>query len=166
MSVKNNAARNNMQFMRDNLWGRLKAWTVEGRPLGQRIIFTADPANVKAILATQFDDFGKGETQHEELRPFLGDSIFATDGQQWHDSRQLIRPSFTKTRVSDLECFEAHVQTLFKCIANGRALDNEFQVVDLEAGDGKIVDMKDLFFRMTLDVTTEFLMGEDVKSMM
>jgi hypothetical protein len=33
--------------------------TVEATVMGQRIIFTDDPENIKAILGTQFDDFGE-----------------------------------------------------------------------------------------------------------
>ena len=51
------------------------AYTAEARPMGNRIIFTADPENIKAILATQFGDFGKGEPFHREWSEFLGDSI-------------------------------------------------------------------------------------------
>src|SRR5277367_2780086 len=93
--------------------------TVEGTPAGLRCIFTADPENIKAILATQFQDYGKGEPFHEDWNDFLGDGIFASDNQPWHDSRQLLRPQFIKDRVSDLEVFEEHVQILMKAVANG-----------------------------------------------
>ena len=63
-------------------------WTVESAPAGMRVIFTADPDNIKAILATQFGDYGKGEPFHRDWQDFLGDSIFTTDLEQWHDSRQ------------------------------------------------------------------------------
>jgi cytochrome P450 len=140
-------------------------WTVEGRILNQRVVFTADPENIKAILATQFADYGKGEPFHKEWQAFLGDSIFTTDGQQWHTSRQLIRPQFTRDRVSDLHCFESHIQTFFRAMANGGPLNGENQPVDMASGDGKIFDISDLFFRYTLDVTTEFLLGTDVKTL-
>ncbi|KAH6650841.1 cytochrome P450 [Chaetomium tenue] len=139
--------------------------TVEGRIAGRRIIFTADHENIKAILATQFNDYGKGEPFHEEWKAFLGDSIFTTDGAMWHDSRQLIRPQFIKDRVSDLHVFESHMQTLFRAIANGGALNGENQHVDIEAGNGKPVDICDLFFRFTLDSATDFLLGHDLKSL-
>ena len=45
------------------------------------IVMTADPENTKALLTTQFDDFGKGPKFHKEWEPFLGDGIFATDGK-------------------------------------------------------------------------------------
>ncbi|KAF4962532.1 hypothetical protein FSARC_9399 [Fusarium sarcochroum] len=155
----------NLAVWRDNIFGALNSWTVESRLLGVRTIFTADPANLKAILATQFGDYGKGKPFHAEWKDFLGDSIFTTDGASWHDSRQLIRPQFTRDRVSDLHCFEAHMQTLFRAIANRGPLEGEDQVVDMDNIDGKVLDISALLFRYTLDVATEFLLGWDVKSL-
>lgn len=141
------------------------SYTAELRAMNRRTIFTADPENIKAILATQFGDFGKGEIFHQEWQEFLGDSIFATDGNLWHTSRQLLRPQFIKDRISDLDCFESHLETLFKAIANGGALRGERQVVNMDAVNGRVLDISDLFFRYTLDVATDFLLGKDVKSL-
>lgn len=154
----------NLSFWRTT-FREVGANTVECRLAGRRMIFTADHENIKAILATQFGDYGKGQPFHEEWKDFLGDSIFTTDGTLWHNSRQLIRPQFIKDRVSDLHVFESHIQTLFRAIANGGALNSEDQPVDIEAGNGKPVDISDLFFRYTLDAATEFLLGYDVKSL-
>lgn len=52
-------------------------WTVEIRIAGLRIIQTADEENIKAILATQFAEFGKGKRFNEEWHDFLGDSMWA-----------------------------------------------------------------------------------------
>ncbi|KAK0745966.1 cytochrome P450 [Schizothecium vesticola] len=139
-------------------------WTAETRIVARRIIFTAHPDNIKAILATQFNDFGKGAPFHREWSPFLGDSIFTTDGDLWHGSRQLIRPQFIKDRVSDLHTFESHMQLLFRAIANGGALPSESHPVDPTL-DGVPVDISDLFFRFTLDSATDFLLGHDIKSL-
>lgn len=141
------------------------SYTTELRAMNRRAVFTADPQNIKAILATQFGDFGKGEIFHQEWEPFLGDSIFTTDGHQWHTSRQLLRPQFIRDRISDLHCFESHLETLFKAMANGGALRGEDQVVNMDAVNGRVFDISDLFFRYTLDVATDFLLGKDVKSL-
>lgn len=154
----------NLQFWQD-MFRRIGGYTGEVRVVGRRIVFTSEPENIKAILATQFGDYGKGEGFHREWKDFLGDSIFTTDGDVWHASRQLIRPQFIKDRVSDLECFENHMQMLFRTIANGGALNGENQLVDMEAGNGKPVDISDLFFRYTLDAATDFLLGKDIKSL-
>lgn len=101
------------------------------------------------MLATQFPDFGKGADFNRDWHEFLGDSmssaglvlfthrtndaagVFSSDGQVWHDSRQLIRPLFIKDRVTDLNIFEEHTQ----------------QVLNIMKGGGNVVDVKDLFFR-------------------
>ena len=74
----------------DRDW-RLMPWILErfdemslrlGRPastwmfstLGTDAIHTTDPENIKAILATQFEDFGLG-LRRPNMMPFLGDGI-------------------------------------------------------------------------------------------
>ncbi|KAK8154889.1 putative cytochrome 52A4 [Phyllosticta citrichinensis] len=123
-------------------------YTVESRLGGMRMIFTADPENIKAILAAQFHDFGKGERFNREWHDFLGDSIFTTDGDAWYQGRQMLRPLFLKDRISDLELHEKHVQVLMEHFG----------------GDGQTVDIMDLLFRFTLDCATEFLFGRSVDS--
>lgn len=108
--------------------------TIELTLARQRYIFTADPENIKAILATQFQDYGKGEPFRKDWHDFLGDSIFTTDGETWQNSRALIRPQFIKARVSDLEIFEKHVSKLITFI-NGR---------------GQEVDISVLFYRYSI----------------
>ena len=124
-------------------------YTIEVYILGKKIMFTADPENMKAILATQFNDFGKGERFREDWRPFLGASIFTADGQLWHDLRQLVRVQFLKDRVSDLRVFEHHTQILLS---------------KLEGGD-KGVNVTDLFLRFTIDAATHFLLGHSIDTL-
>ncbi|KAF8424915.1 cytochrome P450 [Tirmania nivea] len=125
-------------------------YTFEMTLLLNRCMFTAEPENMKALLTSQFNDFGKGEEFHKNWFPFLGDSIFATDGDKWHSSRQLIRPQFIKDRVSDLHTFEIHVQKMISLI---------------RLAQGQTIDVQALFFRLTLDVTTHFLLGSSVNSL-
>lgn len=114
-----------------------------------RYILTREPEHVKTILTSKFTDFGKGAQFHEVWSPFLGDSIFTTDGKLWQDSRGLIRPMFIKEKVSDLLIFEKWMQTMMSKMPEA----------------GVTVHMQDLFYRMTLDVTTDFLLGKSVNSL-
>ncbi|PSN64300.1 cytochrome P450 alkane hydroxylase-like protein [Corynespora cassiicola Philippines] len=123
-------------------------YTLEAGVGGERLILTAEPDNIKAILATQFKDYGKGESFRLDWHPFLGNGIFTTDGSLWHDSRQLIRPQFIKDRVSDLHIFEEHLQVLFQ-----------------KFDETRVVDTLDLMFRFTLDAATHFLLGKSVESL-
>jgi hypothetical protein len=52
-------------------------YTVEAITIGERIVFTADEENIKAILATQFQDYGKGPQFRKEWKEFLGLSEFS-----------------------------------------------------------------------------------------
>jgi len=46
-------------------------YTIEAG-VGERVVLTAEPENIKAILATQFKDYGKGEQFRKDWYPFLG----------------------------------------------------------------------------------------------
>lgn len=54
---------------------RKNPYTIEATVAGQRIIFTADPENVKTILATQFWNFEKGEKFRNDWIDMLGHSM-------------------------------------------------------------------------------------------
>jgi hypothetical protein len=60
--------------------------TFSGVLLGQPVLITIEPENVKAVLATQFHDFGIG-TRHRGMGALLGHGIFSSDGSRWEHSR-------------------------------------------------------------------------------
>lgn len=107
---------------------------------------------MKALLAAQFDDYGKGKAFHDDWEPLLGEGIFATDGEVWRVSRQMIRTQFLKERVSDLGIFEKHSQVLISTIQ--------------KYGPGNKIDMFQMFQRFTLDTATEFLFGRSVDNLL
>ncbi|KAL4976053.1 cytochrome P450 [Aspergillus desertorum] len=123
-------------------------WTFEQSILGRSGISTIEPENLKALLATQFNDFLLGNRERE-LGPLLGQGIFTLDGAGWSHSRALLRPQFTRDQVADLDLMKSHVSRL----------------IDLVPKDGSAVDIQRLFFLMTLDSSTHFLFGESVHSM-
>lgn len=128
--------------------------TLEVRIGPQTVILSHDPEVVKALLTSQFAEYGKGVRFHAEWRPFLGDAIFTTDGDKWHASRALIRPIFTRDRVSDLSTFERHMQRLLGVLGDNQKLESK-----------KPVDVFDLYLRLTMDIATDFLLGESVGSL-
>ena len=77
----------------------INGYTFSQRIFSRKIISTAEPENLKAILATQFKDFCLGN-RHEEFYPLLGDGIFTLDGAGWSHSRALLRPQFARDQVS------------------------------------------------------------------
>jgi cytochrome P450 len=138
-------------------------------------IYTCDPKNIQAILATRFQDFELGETRRQSFFPLLGNGIFTADGKEWYDlsptstlpvgrpdtdtvrehSRSMLRPQFSRQQVADLQLEEVHVQNLLKHLMLEDQHDQSWTTV---------VDVVPLFFRLTLDSATEFLFGQSVNS--
>ena len=113
-------------------------------------ISTIEPENIKALLSTKFEDYSVGSLRKDAFSPLLGNSILLSDGPQWEHARAMLRPSFTRSQVSDLATLEAHVMNLIKVIPR----------------DGSTVDLGDLFIRYTADVTTEFMFGQSIESLL
>ncbi|KAG2412497.1 hypothetical protein HFD88_010054 [Aspergillus terreus] len=122
--------------------------------LGRETVFTCDPKNVQAMLATQFKDFGVGPARQTSVELFLGHGIFTSDGDEWAHSRALLRPQFTRDQISDLDLEERHVQLAMRAIAP----------IDPHTRWSAPVNLQPIFFRLTIDSATEFLFGESVHS--
>ncbi|KAJ5133517.1 hypothetical protein N7526_004882 [Penicillium atrosanguineum] len=120
--------------------------------LGRNHVFTIDPKNIQALLATQFKDFELGQVRHASMHPLLGTGIFTADGEEWSRSRGLLRPQFTRDQISQLDLEEEHVKKAMQALpvaANGWTA---------------ATDIQSIFFRLTIDSATEFLFGESVES--
>ncbi|KAH7363866.1 cytochrome P-450 [Rhexocercosporidium sp. MPI-PUGE-AT-0058] len=119
--------------------------------LGSTNLITAEPANVQAILASQFTDFAMGATRKTNLKLVLGRSIFAVDGKAWHSAREVVRPIFARENIADLSLLENHVQKLFACVEGS----------GVEAGEWTLpVSLGALFPCLTLDSATELFLGQ------
>ncbi|KAH8886862.1 cytochrome P450 [Thozetella sp. PMI_491] len=112
--------------------------------LGRTILMTNEPENLKTILSKKFDDWPIGGPRLYAVRPILGEkSIFSSNGQDWHDARALIRPSFVRNQVADLACFDRHIGNLMDRIPK----------------DGSTFDMKQLLQALSMDASTDFMLG-------
>ena len=117
--------------------------------LGQRMLVTSDPDNLKTILATSFDDFEKGPRLRAAFAPLLGNGIFAVDGKEWHEARALLRPSFAKSEMNDTQLFETHYQCFLRMLP----------------ADGVAIDLQELLSRLTMDTATDLLFGSSTGSL-
>ncbi|KAJ5172505.1 hypothetical protein N7492_005098 [Penicillium capsulatum] len=122
------------------------------RMMGNDNIFTVDPKNVQAVLATQFKDFELGIVRRRIALQLLGTGIFTADGKEWSHSRALLRPQFTRDQVSQLDLEEGHVQKAMQALPV--AADGWTATTNIQA----------IFFRLTMDSATEFLFGESAES--
>src|SRR5690242_4271284 len=50
--------------------------TYTSRFMTQKVIHTIEPENIKAVLSTNFYDYGVGWRRKHAFRPLLGDSLF------------------------------------------------------------------------------------------
>ena len=115
----------------------LKSNTTALNLLGQRVIATIEPENIKSVLATDFKSFELPSGRKKLLVPLLGEGIFTNNGASWQHSRDMLRPNFVRSQlVEDLAMFERHVDHLIHAIPK----------------DGSIVDLQQLFFQFTLDL--------------
>ncbi|KAL2070874.1 hypothetical protein VTL71DRAFT_13900 [Oculimacula yallundae] len=117
------------------------------------IVFTEEPENIQAVLATKFHDYELGPARNDAFYSLLGNGIFTADGEQWAHFRHQLKPQFTRDQVSDLDAAERHLNVLFKALPEANA-------------DGWVesADWMPLLYRFTLDASTEFLFGQSVDS--
>ncbi|EKM75106.1 hypothetical protein AGABI1DRAFT_132556 [Agaricus bisporus var. burnettii JB137-S8] len=112
--------------------------------------FTTEPEHVKAMLATEFNNFEKGRTSFEDGKALFGTGVFNVDGDIFH--RSITRPFFTKDRISDFELFERHT-------------DEALRKAKARLTEGYPIDFQDLAARFTLDSATDYLFGHDMRSL-
>lgn len=115
----------------------------------KEMLVTTDPENIKALLATQFNDFALG-FRHGQFKPLLGDGIFTLDFDGWKNSRALLRPNFSREKISHIHSLEKHLQRIFK---------------HFRKFNGQPFDLQKLFFKFTVDTSTEFLFGSSADSL-
>lgn len=123
--------------------------TVLMRVFRRDFVMTMEPENIKTVLNTKFSDWGLGNLRASTFEPVFGNGIFTKDGESWAHSRAMLRPSFTRQQVGDIDVYERHVQHLLALIPR----------------DGSTIDLQNLFFRMTMDTATDFLFGKSTNTL-
>ena len=83
--------------------------TIEVNDFGQSTIRTIDPENLHAIYSFNEKDWGNEPLRLPIMEPFCGRGFITTDGPTWKHSRALLRPTFSKSNISDLSAFETSV---------------------------------------------------------
>ncbi|KAF8510916.1 cytochrome P450 [Gautieria morchelliformis] len=130
----------------------IKQLTYGGNGWMQSTILTTEPEHIKAILATDFDNFDKGDVFRWYMHSVLGTGVFNSDGERWKFHRSMTRPFFGRERVTDFELFNQHA-------------DMVIQKLEERFAQGEAVDFQDIMSRFTLDSATEFLFGSSVHSL-
>lgn len=136
----------------------LKLWESDIRNTGNtmeidvfrmKIFVTADPENMKCMLATNFDVWSLGQERIQQMSEILGFGIFTNEGKAWKHSREMLRPCFERTAVADVSRLEVHTQRLLKLLPT----------------NGDEVNLQPIFHELTLDVATDLLFGRSTNSL-
>lgn len=110
--------------------------------MGRWIVVTAEPENLKAILFSQFDSWDVLDVRQQISIQSLGPhAIFSVNGKEWQHARSMIRPSFVRNQIADLECTDRHVENFLKRLPT----------------DGSKVNIENLLYLFTIDITTDFM---------
>lgn len=124
--------------------------TFNANNLGSNCIYTMDPLNILTITISKFEDYGKSAWVGEASK-HIGNGILMSDGAAWKQSRNRLRPIFTKTTLDETKLIEPHFELLCEKIRKEQ---------------GKIIDFQELSTRLVLDIVTDFLFGQSTESLL
>ncbi|KAG6389980.1 hypothetical protein SASPL_151456 [Salvia splendens] len=119
--------------------------------LGRWIVFTANPANVQHLLKDNFHNYEKGDFFKVNLRDFLGEGIFNSDGQTWKFQWQVASHEF-------------NTKSLRKFVAN--VVDSELSerlipILRKVAAEKTVIDFQDILQRFAFDNVCKIAFGYD-----
>ncbi|KAH7926998.1 cytochrome P450 [Leucogyrophana mollusca] len=126
--------------------------TFNFRVMFEDLIFTTEPHHIKTILATDFENYVKGNKFRATMLNVLGTGVFNSDGDMWKFHRSMTRPFFSHDRISHFNIFDRHS-------------DDAINQMKLRLRAGHPIDFQDVISRFTLDSATEFLFGNCVHSL-
>ncbi|CAL5323949.1 unnamed protein product [Camellia sinensis] len=114
------------------------------------MLSTVDPANIHHIMSANFLNFPKGP-QFLKIFDILGDGIFNSDSESWRSQRKLAR-----LMVSNHRFHRYLAKTTQDKVDKGL-----IKVLDHVSKQGLVVDLQDLFQRLTFDTTCILVTGYD-----
>lgn len=114
------------------------------------VLLTANPADVAHVFTANFGNYPKGE-DFTSLFDVLGDGIFNADGESWAFQRRKAHALLSDAR------FRAAVAA-----STARKLgEGLVPLLDGVAAGAAVVDLQDVFMRLTFDLTAMFVFGVD-----
>ncbi|EPE28162.1 Cytochrome P450 [Glarea lozoyensis ATCC 20868] len=113
-----------------------------------KVINTMEGINIQHVTTTGFQHYAK--ISQKDFTPFLGKGIFSQEGAAWRHSRDLIKPIFTRSEISDVNSLDIHVTRFLSMIPS----------------DGTMIDLQVPLHRLFLDISTEFLFGQSTCSLL
>ncbi|KAJ1298612.1 hypothetical protein BS78_01G467400 [Paspalum vaginatum] len=113
--------------------------------------YIADPVNVEHVLKTNFTNYPKGDVYRSYMDVLLGDGIFNADGELWRKQRKTASFEFASKNLRDFSAIVFREYSL----KLSSILSQAFK-------EGKVVDMQELYMRMTLDSICKVGFGVEI----
>ncbi|XP_037419662.1 cytochrome P450 704B1-like [Triticum dicoccoides] len=113
--------------------------------------YIADPVNVEHVLKTNFNNYPKGEVYRSYMDVLLGDGIFNADGELWRKQRKTASFEFASKNLRDFSTIVFREYSLKLC-----------SILSQACKAGKVVDMQELYMRMTLDSICKVGFGVEI----
>ncbi|KAI9643327.1 hypothetical protein NHQ30_007946 [Ciborinia camelliae] len=118
--------------------------TFEVINFGTSSLRSIDTENIQAVYSTNHADWGYEPSRLSVMGPFCGRGFITTDGETWQKARALLRPTFSKSNISDLNPYKVAVEQFLRSIPN----------------DGRTtVDLQPLLSNLYLETSLKFLIG-------
>ncbi|AET02145.2 putative abieta-7,13-dien-18-ol hydroxylase [Medicago truncatula] len=117
-------------------------------------VYTSEPSNVEYILKTNFENYGKGLYNYQNLKDLLGDGIFAVDGEKWREQRKISSHEFSTKMLRDFST------SIFR--KNAAKVAN---IVSEAATSNFKLEIQDLLMKSTLDSIFQVAFGTELNSM-
>jgi cytochrome P450 len=118
---------------------------------GFRYFITCDPANVRHIFTSNFENYPKGDA-FAQMFDILGGGIFNSDGERWRRQRTKAQMLMTTPR------YRAFVERATLEKAEKSVLPFLAHVADTA---GATCDLQDVFMRWSFDTTSNLVYGVD-----
>uniref|UniRef100_A0A0D9Z2L6 Cytochrome P450 n=1 Tax=Oryza glumipatula TaxID=40148 RepID=A0A0D9Z2L6_9ORYZ len=113
--------------------------------------YIADPVNVEHVLKTNFTNYPKGEVYRSYMDVLLGDGIFNADGEMWRKQRKTASFEFASKNLRDFSTVVFREYSL-----------KLSSILSQACKAGRVVDMQELFMRMTLDSICKVGFGVEI----
>lgn len=118
--------------------------------LGMDFLVTSDPANVNQVFNVNFPNYPKGK-EFLEIFDILGDGIFNADDESWKSQRK---------RAHALMSSPGFRGFVARC-SRDKVENALVPLMERLAERGGVVDLQDVFLRLTFDMTCNLVFGVD-----
>ncbi|KAL8351107.1 hypothetical protein RB601_000769 [Gaeumannomyces tritici] len=131
---------------------------------GGWMLVTDEPENVKAILASRFNDWEiAGPRRLAVIRQLGPRSVFTSNGPLWQHARASIRPAFVRDQIADFARLDPHVGNLLAALRSAAGAGAGEGGGGGGGGGGGVVELQALFAMMTMDSSTDFMLGHSTR---